>query len=375
MHSILSEIIKLRKGETPVIDYSNSNRHCLIALENNGTRTAYCFSVPIYNRKTRKIVDARFHKTSGGAFKANGSNAEITAEKAVYINNKDGSCKIELPGEAMFESGENVRYGIADVSPTLNGILIRATLAANQPYEITLSPSRPFMGVRANDRCFSLMKEEFKPFATASCMGAVDGAGRIIASCALNYQKNNDREYALTFTHSSPFGAALLFEINLHENKLFQDTTVESLHPEINNAFGGTAFIGNTVAYGEQWLYSRPDFSKIPELYDKQIQKAVLHIPSHGGSGTLSALELRARFCSFGSNWENRVQETKGLTDAFSSNGYQSLDVTNLITDGARFIKPSEGFILKPKAKACGFSAVSTGDSYFAPQILEANFR
>ena len=71
----------------------------------------------------------------------------------------------------------------------------------------------------------------------------------------------------------------MLFEANLYESKQIQDTTVESANPEVNNAFGGTAFIGNTTEFGEQWLYSRPDYSKFSELTDRQIIKAVLHMP------------------------------------------------------------------------------------------------
>ena len=61
MNSILNEITKLRKGEPLVIDYKNSNRYRLVAIEQNGTQTAYYFSTPIYNILTRKAVDMKFH--------------------------------------------------------------------------------------------------------------------------------------------------------------------------------------------------------------------------------------------------------------------------------------------------------------------------
>ena len=87
------------------------------------------------------------------------------------------------------------------------------------------------------------------------------------------------------------------------------------------------------------------------------------------------AYGLSARFCSFGSNWENKVMLAEEMTDVAFSGGYQSLDITDFITDDACFLKASEGFILRPKRKGGGFSVVSTGDSFFAPQILEVNFR
>ena len=372
MRSVLNEIITLRGGKRPVIDYRNTNRYCVIVSEDNGTKTAYCFGTPIYNRKTRKLVDLRFYHNNG-VYCAHGSDSEITVGDGICMENDGGFCKVRFPGEISIRAG--TRCGTAAITPTLNGTLIKVPCMADQPYEVRLLSGQPFMEIRANDRCFSLMREPFKPFVTVSCIGVFDGAYQTVAPCSLSYQRNNDQEFSLTLHHGSPHGSTLLFEINMHENKLFQDTTVESLHPDVNNAFGGTAFIGQTTTYGEQWIYSRPDFSRLPELFDKQIQNAILHMPSFGGNCALSASGLTARFCSFGSNWENKVQEAEEITDAVSTGGYLSFNVTRFITDRTRFLKPFDGFILKPKGRGNGFSAIFTGDSNFAPQILEINFR
>lgn len=374
MVSVLNEIMKLRNGAPITIDYHNSNRYQVVIQEMNGTKTAYCFGVPVYNRQSRKLISLKFYE-NGGVWNVCGSDTHITMVNEILMENENSFCKICLPEGRAYIAGKEARYGNTKIFPTLNGILVKVPCTANQIYETKLLSGQPFMEIRANDRCFSLMREGFKPFVTVSCIGVLGGSGRIIAPCGLEYQKNSDTEYTLALHHTSPYGTALLFEINLHEEKLFQDTTVESLHPEVNNAFGGTAFVGHTAAYGEQWLYARPDFSKLPELYDKQIRKAVLHLPQYGGSEALTAFGLSTRFCSFGSNWKNKVQETKAVVKSTLSNGYQSLDITGMITDSTHFLKPSEGFILKPKGKGSGFCAVSTGDSYFAPQILEMNFR
>ena len=91
MYSVLSEITRLRGGQKPIIDYRNSNHYRIVSLEENGFRTAYCFGVPIYNRKTRKLAERRFHE-SNGIGKAYGSNAEITAEDSIVLKNGDGVC-------------------------------------------------------------------------------------------------------------------------------------------------------------------------------------------------------------------------------------------------------------------------------------------
>lgn len=89
----------------------------------------------------------------------------------------------------------------------------------------------------------------------------------------------------------------------MYENKFFQDTTVENLHSTVNNAFGSTGFIGNTALYCEQWLYSRPDFSRMAEVMNKRVNKTVLHMPKYNNSNVeLGAYKVASRFCSFGSN-------------------------------------------------------------------------
>jgi len=372
MKSIINEITALRGGRSLVIDYRNRNRYEVIAAEEDGTKTAYCFGVPIYNRKTRKLVDLRFCESENG-WQMSGSDALVTVTDSVFLENAEGFCKLKLSGDMCVD--ERVGSAMADVSPSLNGVRVCVPCSVRQTYKVKLISGRPFMNVRANDRCFSLMAEEFRPFVTLSCIGVQDGAGQIIAPCRLGYQKDNDQTYTIRLQHDSPYGAKVVFELNLYEEKLIQDTTVESLHPDVNNAFGGAAFIGNTAAYGEQWLYARPDFAKVSELYDKQLLKVILHLPRFGGRAALSAFGLTARFCSFGSKWENKIGAAKTLTDAFSSSGYQSLDLTRFVTDHAQYLTHFEGFILKPKEKGNGFCAVSTGDSYAAPPILEINYQ
>ena len=62
MYSVIREINKLREGRKLNIDYNNSNRYRVVAAEGNGTRTAYCFGVPVYNSDTKKLIDLRFQE-------------------------------------------------------------------------------------------------------------------------------------------------------------------------------------------------------------------------------------------------------------------------------------------------------------------------
>lgn len=376
MQSVLGEIAKLRNGSPIIIDYHNSNRYRLVVQENNGSKTAYYFSTPIYNRRTGKMIDVKF-QSNGGTVYSTGSNTNITITNCVLMENAEGSCKITLPQNISLFSAQEAHSGNIVLHPTANGVALKCAVNSKEKYSFIVEVGQPFLNVRANDRCFALMKERFRPFVVFSCIGSIDAAGNVIAPARIEYQKLTDKQYRIAVSATSPLAKYVLFEANLYENKLFQDTTVESVNPSVNNAFGSTGFIGNTAIYGEQWLYSRLDYSRIPEIMDKRIQKAVLHIPKFNQSKVeLSAYKVSARFCSFGSTWDNKIPGETPVSDSSSKSGYQSLDFTSLLVDSrTKTITKSEGLILKPKIKGLGFSAIATGDSYLAPQIIEVNFR
>jgi hypothetical protein len=166
-----------------------------------------------------------------------------------------------------------------------------------------------------------------------------------------------------------------MFEANLYEDKLIQDTTVESKKPETNNAFGTSAFIGNTQQYGEQWLYSKMNFQMLSDFTNKEILKVIVHLPKHSTSNTVfDAFKVKSMFCSFGSNWSNKIPSSSFISKAIEKDNYFEVDVTRFFSDSnGRFLSP-DGIIFKPRTNN-GFSAIATGDSYFSPQIFEVNYK
>ncbi len=376
MKSILSEIAKLRGSAPIIIDYTNSNRYRLVVQEDDGSKTAYYFSAPIYNRNSRRLVDIKF-RSKGGAICATGSNANITISDNILMENAEGSCTIELAKKPTFVSEQEVHCGSNVIIPTTNGIAMKCNVRGNEKISFIVEVGQPFWKVRVNDRCFAIMRKRFRPFVVFSCIGSLDAAGNVIAPARMEYKRLADKKYRITVSATSPLAQSVLFEGSLYENKLSQDTTVESKNPSVNNAFGSVGFIGNTEVYGEQWLYSKLDYSKMPEMLDKRIQKAVLHMPKLNHSKVeFSACKVKARFCSFGSKWSNKIAGGAPVADSSADSGYQSVDITSLLVDSHMgSIVKSHGMILKPKAKESGFSVIATGDSYYAPQILEINFR
>ena len=107
-------------------------------------------------------------------------------------------------------------------------------------------------------------------------------------------------------------------------------------------------------------------------MKDKKIQNATLHMPILNKSNViLKAHKVNSRFCSFGSNWDNKIPIAESITSSNISKNYQSINITSLLTDEHGMLKQSNGLILRTKIKNSGFTVISTGDSYYAPQILE----
>lgn len=376
MTSIIQEILHIRKGDYPVIDRNNRNRYRIVAIEPDGSRTAYYFATPIYHQATRKMIDLKFHE-DGEKIYATGSNASLTFSDSIRMENADGSCQVAPFGHISRISEHELSFGgNGRVTLTTNGFACFLPCGGKESIPFELEVSEPYPDIRANDRCFALMKESFRPFLSVCCIGTVGASGHIIAPAKLICQKLTDRRFTLSFVPCSPMGKGVLLEANLYEAKLFQDTTVESGHAGVNNAFGSIGFIGHTTEYGEQWLYSRPDHSRMPELGDKRILRAVWHIPRWNcTTADMTAYRLLTRFCSFGSTWEHKIPATSAVSNSATEYSFVRMDLTDILSDRHGRFVPSEGILLKASGTQNAFSVISTGDCYLRPQILEVSYR
>lgn len=377
MTPVFEQISRLRGGKAVCADRRNRNPYCVISCETDGSRTAYCFGTPVYHMQSRRFLDMTF-EAHEDLLTAYGSHSRITLDGNAHIEGPGGWCELSLPDSkpCLSEDG-TVRYGEDCVFAAANGIAVRAVCQAGEARTWRLRVSRSFLHVHANDRCFALMADTYQPFVTFSAIYAQDENGQVIAPMTLDYHKISDWEYDITARCGSPHVRFLFFEVNLYVPKLFADTTVESRNPDTNNAYGGSAFLGITADYGEQWLYTRLDLSKLSEFLDRSIIQVQLHIPAYcNRNATLRAYRITRRFCSFGSNWNNKIPAAASYADTKARGEYQTLDLTALITDPVtRLFRISDGFILKKQGKEGGFTAIATGDSYMTPWILEIRFR
>ena len=375
MNSILDEIRKIRGENVLYIDNTNRNRYRIVIHEGDASKTAYYFSVPIYGALNRTLLDLTFHNSEGNCF-LNGSSSTVDISDSILLKNKQGSCRITLPNRCLLQKERYVCYQGVKVFPTTNGVALQVELNAQGQYSFRLNLDRGFYQIRSNNKYVAFMSEKFKPFVTVSCIGSLYPNEELFAPAEIKYQKITDLEYEITVFSNSSHAKQILFEINCQETKLFQDTTVESKTPSQNNVFGGTAFIGNSTAFGEQWLYARPDFSILSDLLGQTIQKANLYLPIlHKNTLQLMTIGLTTRFCSFGSNWNNKKVSSQKANLSEIISGYHKIDIVSLIAQNQRLLTTAEGWIIKSAVKNSGFSAISTGDSFYAPQILEVTFK
>lgn len=375
LDSVYSEIEKIRCEHFFSFSENLPDRHCVLCREAGGGRTAYYFSVPIRNIQSNAIVDLKFHHHNQDSV-FYGSNCKMIVSDKIRLMNEHGQCEILIPGKPYKKTDHAIFFkdesGEAEIRPTLNGtILLFGRHLSKSHKTFTMRTNRPFESTRTNNRCFSIMREKSVPFVTASCIGLADSHDKICAPCEMFSQKAAENEYILHFGDDG-LQNRIAVEINIQEQKLFQDTTVESLHPTANNAFGGTSFLGTSKMLGEQWLYSRLDMTKLASLQGKKIIKSILHIPQLGSRPSpITISKIAERFCSFGSNWENKIAVRDTLAWSSDSTGYYHLDLTKLF---GNFRNKSESFVIRSNDPATS-AMIPTGDSFYSPQILEVRYQ
>jgi len=376
MDSGLHDICHLRSGRPLSIDLQNRNRYRLIVQEKDGSKTAYCFSTPIYNKETGKLLDHCFRKEGSGVSLI-GSNSKIFVDEDIFMQNEAGFCRIRIPQIPKLNIGKEIRCGSDAIFPTTNGVALKLCIDKLGSAAINISPGVPLLEHKENGKYFALLTDRFHPFLTASCIGTLDATGRVIAPASMAYQQQPDQSYRLTISSANDCGKYVLVECNLYEAKLFQDTTVESAHPKENNVFGGITWLGKTEQFGEQWLYTRPDYSRIPDLMDKRICGVQLHLPRYCTNITcLLAFQVASRFCSFGSTWGEKVPSGPLVISSVPNGTYETLDLTKCFTNTeAKTFTYSDGVVIRANKDALGYMSAATADSCYAPQIMEINFR
>ncbi len=372
MHSsVLDEVRYLRGEKDLVISKANANRYRIVLHEGDGTQTAYYFSAPIYHSTDRTPASLRF--TGSGILRGTNGMISVLGSTMILTKERD-KIYCDFPADPLQRTGEIMTGEGIEIHPTLNGAAVKLS-CGGEGTTIRIRTERSFWHIRANSKYFALMEEPFRPLLVLSGIGAFGDDGKLCGGVKMAFQKVHDQEFTVWICSTSDDRRTLWFEINLYEPKLFLDTTVESRHPSENNAYGSTAFLGSTYSYGNQWLYTRPDYTILNDVQSRELERIQLYVPMYGGERTvLSGVTLSRRFCSFGSTWENKVGTERSFGESRVVGRYHVLDLTNILVDSeSRMLCQPDGWVLR--AKGGGYTAVSTGDSSFFPQILAIRFR
>lgn len=336
-----------------------------------GSETHTCFSsIPL-----KGTTDPSPIGEEKNAFFFCGTNCIIALkENNLYLLSNNGYLCVQIGSRAVENrQKDNALFNeVFDTIPTFNGAMIRLKGIKEHGFQCVVTTNIPYVKIRKNDKNIALMKAPFSPYAVLSTLFVKTAEGNHFP-LLVDAAERQPGKTELTFTHNGVCGDAF-FEINMYESKLIQDTTVESFHPAQNNAFGSTAFLGTTREFGEQWLYSKMNLKAV-KTDPASIKSANLIIPVfEGDTDQLEAIELSSRFCSFRSNWNNKLlfktYKTANIEQACKS--WISISLTEQIKNELYMGQDeSSGFILRQKGEGAAPVLISTGDSFAFPQILE----
>ena len=367
------EVISHLTGRNALdVDINQSNRYCILLNSKTG-KEAFYFSTPIYNNLSGKIVNRNFSKING-YYQMIGSNCivQITNSKLLLLK-EQAYVKLNFNRNIIWTLKDGILVSdLITIVPTYNGIVMRGNIIRTS-FDIKFDLA--YKSVRNSENCVCLMESNFRPIFVISALNA-HTHNKGCYPLLVRFNKVSQSSGNIEFHSPNAITACGAVEMSFYEPKIIQDTPVSAKRPRENNAFGPIGFIGKSDFYGLQWLYSRLDINKMPELQNKLIQEIKLYIPRINREATvLDMYELQHRFCSFGSNWDNKVQIRDKRRTVAPKEDYFCFDITDLYTNRGRLCE-SAGMVIAPTHNAvCNYQMISTGDSYSAPPILYVKYK
>ena len=363
----LEEVLQLASDQSLSLNPKQSNRYALQFVCENGGENYY-FSTPIYRQDTNKLLCLQFQQ-QGGSFTFWGSNCVVIvgAKQIRFIQkSKELVLLFKTPIAWSCDNGALFSEQLS-ISPTYNGVMLAGHLDAMQ---FDIFTTIGYESFRKSKNSVGLMENHFKPIFNFSALFA-KGNDDELSPLIVSYFEKNKQEGKVAFFSTDERCTQGVIEMNFYEPKLMQDTPVSEKRPAENNAFGAVAWMGESSFYGSQWLYFRPDFSNLPEMKNKVIQKITLHLPCWNTSELLIEMHnLQSRFCSFGSNWENKIGTGQSKYTASQKDGYLSIDVTKLYSYSGQLTESIGTVLIAEKTNQASFQIISTADCYARPPIL-----
>ena len=349
--------------------YDNRFKFCF----DNDPGSIYYSSAPI--KRTNGVMVEPFFEKRKDAYVHLGTDS-VTTIYSDYIEIKNERCaigisfwqenKYRVSSSGCLVSDEVVIY------PSLNGITVKQNYDFNDKKRnaIVIQHFGNICCEKYNTKYFALMETRSKPFWTFSVMYSQSRSEDAFYGANIIPIKTGANKYTINLLCIEREEAIVTYEINLYEEKIIQDTTVESKRRDENNVYGSTAIIGKSQSQGTQILYSRIDFNKIDPEDKRDINCIELYLPIY--MATDNDFEIYAptrRFCTFGSTWKNKIPMKTTNVKGVMRNDWLILDLTEILVDSNGGIRENNGFVLKYSPDK--YAIVGTGDGYNKTQILK----
>lgn len=353
------------------VDLNQSNRYC-IRLNTSTGKEAYYFGSPIYNEGSGKLVRRLFTETNG-CYRFTGSRATVRVD-ATHIemidHEREARIRFVKPQSFKLKEGKLISDHLS-IEPTMNGVCLSGAL---DYLKMEVSLHFDYEKTRASHNCFCFMESKFKPILVLSALYS-DRSGDV-QPLKIRYEEQSKRQGSVSVQAENVSSRYGLMEINFYESKLLQDTPVSSNKTFENNAFGPIAFLGKSRFFGTQWLYCRINTDIIRELSRNVIRQIKLYFPRiRTDATTLEAYCLFNRFCSFGSNWSNKISVSDVCDQVSFKNEYVCVDLTQQYVQRG-LLNEAFGFVLVPKTDGINrYQTIFTGDCYLSPPILSIHYK
>ena len=376
--STIDMISKIRSSTSLDIMPDSKNRHCILIHEKD-TTAAYFSSAPIYNAFTGKYTVPKFEKCSDDLYSIEGTNCSVYIRgDSILFKTISDTVRVKLSKSYNWHLCDGELIGeCIKLSATTNGVALFKMYEKDENFEVHVIPANLGHEIRSNSKYFAIMKQKFTPSFSISSICVYDNERNphaLLMSEALD--ANADR-YRLTFSSADIKSGEMLFEMNMYEPKLIQDTTVESKRPDENNAYGGSAFIGYSKDFGEQKLYLKFDYPRFGELNQKKLMSAKLWMPIIGAYANINAYAMENRFCSFGSTWNNRKQHSNFKLKTEVTSNFCWIDLSQIMIGKNEKLIYTNGIILEASNNTTSTGdclVTATGDSYLFSPILEIKY-
>lgn len=371
IENILTKIQKLCGSKNIEYHEIDNNRHRIAVKEKDYT-TNYLFSVPIRQARSLELVNLHW-KRKKDTWITQGTLQDSIIQvqsDAIILSRPKRTFKLFFQeSESFKEENGWLNSPRMHIKPTPNGVMVLYQVKAEDSAKFCLMPDYYDYEISKSHHYLSLMSTKFKPEITVSCL-YFRGKDNEFSPLELKFQKEDANQFIFEFQKSVQVEGEIGFEINLYEEKLFQDTPVIEKRSKDNNAFCSTYFLGHTPNLGEQRIYSKLMLHNLQDFLHQRIQSIKLHIPKIAQSSNIEAYQMHERFCSFGSTWENKKTSGSICIPISYTEDYVIIDLTDYMVENGQ-LQPRFGMLLKVPQEETGFCLLSTGDSCAYPIFLE----